>query len=76
MKRTCTGHRLQSEACPAKVPGIQSKEAIKVKTAMMDIRHLPNTGFETVTWSHVAKARLEFLTILFSPTSHVLGLQM
>lgn len=44
-----------------------------MKTAMVDIRHLPNTGFEIVTWSHVAKARLEFLTLLLLPPSRFSG---
>ena len=36
----------------AKVPGIQRKETTKVKTAMVDLGHISNTGCET--WSHVA----------------------
>lgn len=45
----------------AKVPGIQRKETTKVKTAMVDLGHISNTGFET--WSHVAKAMPEFLIL-------------
>lgn len=45
-----------------------------MKTAMVDIRHFFNTGFKIVTWSHVAKTRLEFLTLLLLPPSRFSGI--